>query len=1166
MRNYPLPIKFGIDKKMAAAAVAATLFLLWACHTVDSQDKFDVQGDAAWTSCDTVMVVLLSDSGQALDTLYNAPLTSLDQLKGLPADKYKGGNAKFLIQGRKSGGSCFEETRSIDGTSGKVTVDTVLAPETKVQSVLVLPHALTLQSDEASAAVTATIKPAYAEQSFHWTVSDSGIATLEFPNGPASGKIKVKPLKAGSVKIRAQSIKDTGKSDELTLTVETTSGSHITLSVDSLNLYLGGPGDSLSAKVLPEGSSQDLDWTSEDKKVADVDALGKVKAIGEGKTHITANSKSLGVSSKAVVVVKRDAPVLTVASRAGAAVNVPIIYAVRSSQEFGSIVMFAWDLDGDGKLDDSLAGSWTGKVVDLPEKTAVFTKEGKYSVGFQVRDSEGNTTAVTVGAEIGNQPPEILNISADTLISIKDSIRLFAKVKDYEGKVAGAAWDYDGDGKFDDSVSVNDSVVDIVFGHAYKDVGSFNAVLRVSDESGKSRQDTVKIKVILDPPVADAGNDTTVLAGGVVNVHAKGTDKFGPIVSREIKVGSGDFIALSKQDTAVHTPVDSGKFPIVVRVTDNDGNTASDTMIVTVSIPSKSNADLSDLGASAGTFTPSFKAITAFYSLGVAYADSQITVKGTTADTGAKLAINGKPIASGASSDPVGIAVGTTVNVFQLVITAQDGTQKVYSVAVTRAPSAEAQLSKLEAVGISLKPDFASSTLSYSDTVANALASITLKPTTSHPGAKVSVNDSTLPSGTVTNALPLKVGDNLMKVVVTAQDGKTKGTYTVNVVRRAKLILSRKLGELAATRTDSIEAPLGSVVKINTQDTAGYHFSKWGITEGTADLSDSAADTTMLTLKTATVRANAAFAINIYTITTAAGAGGIFNPPSAIVKHGDSVTITISPLAGYRVLTFTDNGVGALALGSKLGAWTYNLKNISGTHALAATFLKTYSITSAATGTGTISPPGTVVVDSGSTQVFDLVSGSPATGVIISSLSDNGSEQIGAVTGDPMNASKYTLSAINADHSITAAFTVKTFTLKINGHFLCVNQVVACPNPRLCLLHFCAAGTGPDTDSLTVTYGSSYDITTADSVGSPARPFVNWTKDGTAFATTTSITTNPITANVTYNANYKPSIIIKCCPGVCCTIGGPISAQPLSTSPSIAPPPLPQSMLPVQEN
>ncbi len=1146
-----------------AAILGFTFFLLWACHTVDSQDKFDIQGDSTWTACDTVTVILLDDSGKTLDTLYNAPLKSLDQLKALPADKYTGGNAKFKIQGRKSGGSCFDETRSFDGTAGKVTVDTVLAPETKILSLTVQPHALTLSSDDASAPVTASIKPAYAEQSYQWTLSDNKIATLEFPNGPASGKIKVKPLLNGVVTIRARSTKDTSKFDELVLTVQTASGSHVSLSADSLNLFFGGPGDFLQAKVLPEGSSQAVEWSSDDKKIAEVDSLGNVKGIGEGTTHIVAKSKALGVSAYAVVTVKRDLPVLTVASRAGAAVNVPIIFAPAVTQQFGSTVMFKWDLDGDGNWDDSLEGDWTGKTVDLPEKTGKYSKEGNYSIGFLVRDSEGNEAVIHVNVEIGNQPPEILAISADTLISIKDSIRLFAKVKDYEGTVASGAWDYDGDGKFDDSLAVKDSVVDLVFGHTYKDVGSFNAILRVRDESGKTRMDTVKIKVVLDPPVADAGNDTTVMAGTLVQGHAKGTDKFGPIVTREIKIAGGAFIALSKQDTAVRPPVDSGKFPIVVRVTDNDGNSAMDTLIVTVSTPSKSNADLADLGASAGTLTPSFKAVTAFYSLGVAYADSQVTVKATTADTGAKLAINGKPVASGAASDPVSIAVGTAVNVFQLVVTAQDGTQKVYAISVTRAPSAEAQLSKLEATGITLKPDFSSSILAYADTVANALASITLKPTVSNVGAKVSVNDSTLPSGTVSNPLPLKVGDNLMQVLVTAQDGKTKATYTVKVVRRAKLILSRKLGDLAATQTDSIEAPLGSTVKINSADTTGYHFSKWGITEGTAAVSDSAADSTMLTLQAATVRANAAFAINIYTITTLAGAGGIFNPPSAIVKHGDSVTITISPLTGYRILTFKDNGEGAIALGSKLGVWRYTLKNVSGIHNLEATFMPYFTMSAASSANGSVvNPAAPVTVDAGGSYTFQFKAVSAA--YTLTELSD-GTGGVPIPVPDSSGSFNYTVSNISADHNLTATFAIKTFTLKINGHFLCVRQVVTCTDPGLCLIKLCLAGSGPDTDSLTVNYGSSFNITTADSLDT--RPFVNWAKDGASFATTTSITTNPITSNVTYTANYKPAIIIKCCPGICCTIGTtPVLTEPLLTSPSTAPPPMPQSMLPLPEN
>ena len=1008
-----------------------TMLTFLACHLSpnSSKDTFDIAGDSIWTSCDSVTVLLLDDSGKTLATLFNDTLRSLNELKQLSAEKYQGGKGKIYISGRKDGKSCFEESRSFDGTGGKVVVDTMLSPVASILSVEVTPHTKSIFTDDSTVSLSASIRPSYAEQSFMWSIDNDSMATLLFPNGPGSGKIKVKLLRAGTARIRARSAKDSSKMDIMTLTIQASVDARVSLLPDSILLYVGGPSDSLKSKVLPEGSDQGLDWSSSNPKTVEVDNHGRISPKGEGDAYITARSKSLGVSDSTYVLVKRDLPTLTVTSRSGAAVNIPIGFVAKATQEFGSIVLYGWDLDGNGEWDDSLKGPWTGNSVILPAVFRKYAKEGSVIAKFMVRDGEGNVAFAQVALEIGNQAPEILKISADTTISIKDSISLIAKVKDFEGKVAGCAWDYEGDGKFDDSITTNDSVVDFVFGHRYLTAGNFNAILGVKDEQGKSRRDTVHIKVILDPPVADAGNDTTVMAGTLVNIQAKGTDKYGSIAKREIQVGAGSFISLSKQDTTARPPVDSGKFNVIVRVTDDDGNKAVDTMVVTISTPSKSNADLAELTASKGTLAPTFKPITTLYSLPVAFADSQITVKAVTSDSGAKLAINGKPNASGVSSEPVGISVGTTINVFQLVVTAQDGLQKIYGISVTRAPSAEAQLSKLEGTGISIKPEFAPATLDYADTVANAVTSITLKPTVSSAGAKVAVNDSTLPSGTVTNPLPVKVGDNLIKIVVTAQDGKVKATYNVKVVRRAKVIVTRKLGDSTSTQTDSIEAPLGGTVTISSPTVTGFHFTKWTFSEGSGTVADSMVSSTLLTLKSATVRVQAVFAINVYTLVTSTGPGGIFTPPSGIINHGDGISVTVSPLSGYRVLTLTDNGKDIFDAAKK-SSFKYTLSSVTENHVLAATFIRIYTLTAVSNNPakGTITPgPLPLIVDSGANQSFNLKT--LVVGQYADSLIDNGSNLVASLTGDPTDSSKYSLTGIKNNHSISANFALRTFPI-----------------------------------------------------------------------------------------------------------------------------------------
>jgi hypothetical protein len=1160
-------------KALGILATLAGLFILWACH-LDSEEgeaHFDLKADSSWASCDSLIVILEDTDGVAIDTLFNDTLKSLSQLSHLSAAKYKGGMAQVRILGRKQGGVCAEQTRTFDDRGGPVLVDTVSLPGSKPSSIQLRTSTLEISVGDPSAEILATISPSFADQVFEWSVEDASIATLDFPKGPNSGKVMVIPQKNGTVKILVRAKQDTSKSAVLLVKVGSVSGKSISLSPDTLDLYLGGPDSAFAAKVSPEESDPDISWSSSDEKIAKVDGKGAVTAIGEGSARIKA--KFGDAAATAEVRVKKDAPVLTVNSKTGAGVNVPITFTPKATQKFGSIVMFKWDLNGDKDWDDSLSGPFLGTTVDLPAQTARFSKEGKNTVRFLVRDSEGNETEASVDLDIGNQPPEIVSISNDTVISIKDSIPLRAKVHDLEGKVAWIGWDFENDGKFDDTSETGDSTVEIKSGHRYDKAGEFAAVLRAVDENGKVRLDSVIVKVKTDAPIADAGNDTTVIAGTKVNFHAKGTDSLGTIAKRELKVGDGPFINLGKQDTSFILPNESGTVTCVVRVTDDDGNSDEDEMVVTIVAPDKSNNNLAGLAPSAGALAPVFKPVTIIYSMSVAYADSQVSVTASTFDPQATLAINGKPASSGTPSDPVDVKVGTTIDVFKVVVTAQDGNQKVYSVSVTRAPSTDASLSKLEPDGFSLKPAFSSAVLDYADTVAFSVGSVKLKPATAHPAAKVQVNDTDVASGDASKALSLVVGDNLIKVVVTAQDGKTKSTYNVKVVRRAKLILSRQLGGGATTSSDSLEYPLGTTVSITSPDTVGYHFQKWVVTEGTATVEDTTANPANVTLKSNVVRMLGVQVLNAYKISTSVSgaAGGVFSPASCTVQHGKDTSLTITPLVGYRLLKLTDNGKEVSTLGSAggFGVRTFNLTKVTEKHDLVATFLKTYTLTASVSGSGTITPLGAIEVDSGSSQGYTMVSGSPSTGVWVSAFTDNGADQTGAITDDRMNTSHYALKNITENHTIVATFAVKTFTMKVSGHDLCIRKVVTCTgDPRLCLTKLCLVGSGPDADTLTVSYGDSYTLGTADSVAA-GRPFLSWSKDGTAISgSTTTLTTGPITADVTYSASYKLPII-KCCPGVCCTIIDPPILTPIG---SVAEPPaassatLPQSKDPPQEN
>ena len=93
-------------------------------------------------------------------------------------------------------------------------------------------------------------------------------------------------------------------------------------------------------------------------------------------------------------------------------------------------------------------------------------------------------------------------------------------------------------------------------------------------------------------------------------------------------------------------------------------------------------------------------------------------------------------------------------------------------------------LSSLALSAGSLTPAFASGTTSYTASASYAVASTTVTPTVAQPSSTVTVNGTTVVSGSASSSIPLTVGTNTVTVVVTAQNASTR-TYTVTVTRGA---------------------------------------------------------------------------------------------------------------------------------------------------------------------------------------------------------------------------------------------------------------------------------------------------------------------------------------------------------------------------------------------
>src|SRR6185503_10242046 len=137
-----------------------------------------------------------------------------------------------------------------------------------------------------------------------------------------------------------------------------------------------------------------------------------------------------------------------------------------------------------------------------------------------------------------------------------------------------------------------------------------------------------------------------------------------------------------------------GPNTINVAVTAQDGTTTK-TYTVTVTRAPSTNANLSSLKMSKGTFSPTFASSTTSYTDAVGNTIASVTVTPAATDPDATIKVNGATVTSGTASNPINLNVGP--NTINVVVTGQDGTTtKTYTVTVTRAPSADDNLSSLK--------------------------------------------------------------------------------------------------------------------------------------------------------------------------------------------------------------------------------------------------------------------------------------------------------------------------------------------------------------------------------------------------------------------------------------------------------------------------------------
>ncbi|MBV1907934.1 MAG: cadherin-like beta sandwich domain-containing protein [Kangiellaceae bacterium] len=208
---------------------------------------------------------------------------------------------------------------------------------------------------------------------------------------------------------------------------------------------------------------------------------------------------------------------------------------------------------------------------------------------------------------------------------------------------------------------------------------------------------------------------------------------------------------------------------------------------VTREAPSLSdNALLSGLLVSAGDLAPSFVSQTFNYDVAVPNEVDSIVFTPTSADNNAVISISNVSILSGSESESFSLNVGG--NGFEIEVDAEDGEgSETYIITVMRgeALSDDASLIGIALSSGNLSPEFNDSTRQYTATVAYLTDSVRLIANLSDLNASVTIDGETAESGIESASIMLLEGDNTIDIIVTAQNGSSSESTTINVIRQS---------------------------------------------------------------------------------------------------------------------------------------------------------------------------------------------------------------------------------------------------------------------------------------------------------------------------------------------------------------------------------------------
>ena len=248
-------------------------------------------------------------------------------------------------------------------------------------------------------------------------------------------------------------------------------------------------------------------------------------------------------------------------------------------------------------IKSNLKNNWTSFANGTTPTVTMPPEACTWYCAIRVTDDDNNTSADTATFTVLQDPPTV-QVLGNYTVTPKDTLRLDAIANDRYGQIVLYEWGCGSAGAqnigftYSNANTPNYSVVMPATAQ-----NGYRCIIRVTDDDGNTARDTTIIDIIQAPPTVIVNTESVIVREGyniVLNATAYDYPDFpGYIAKREWSCGAPSEIdrnwkTVSQFDTVWKAPPAMATFYCVARVTDDDDNTAMDTMnvIFSTEIPS----------------------------------------------------------------------------------------------------------------------------------------------------------------------------------------------------------------------------------------------------------------------------------------------------------------------------------------------------------------------------------------------------------------------------------------------------------------------------------------------------------------------------------------------------------------------------------------------------